>query len=336
MAKVFLHSVSLEEPRSFEWQEDAYKLFTESARRDPFGVHSLADDPDSADIVVFAEVGSQGLYAERVRHHPYVKRFREKCFIFDSGDYALPFLPGLYASLQKKCNDPSRTRTGYWTRIDENPYVDFRPPQDAYPYLANFIGSMATHPVRDELRKLPGDRFLIEDTSSFAHRITFAGHADERHPFWSHYADGLASAPFALCPRGIGTGSVRLFEAMKMGRVPVILSDDWIYPVRVDWQACSITVPEADVGRLPEILDRHRDRAAEMALRARQEWEKYYDPSVRFHWLVEDCLALRRARRMPEAIAGRLVWKHLFNYKTCRLYLSSQKLIYRETGKILP
>lgn len=122
---------------------------------------------------------------------------------------------------------------------------------------------------------------------------------------------------------------------MKMGRVPVILSDEWVYPERVDWRSCSITVPEREVARIPEILSQYESRAAEMGLRARQEWEKYYSPPVRFHWLVEDCLAMLRARRIPEAIAGRLVWRHLLNYKTFRLYLSSKKIIYHETGDIL-
>jgi hypothetical protein len=318
-----------------KWQEGAYDLFIESAHLDRFGTHTLSDDPEDADLIVFAEVGSHGLFAERVRHHPYVKRFRNKSFIFDSGDYALPLLPGLYASLRKKYFDPARTRAGYWSRIDENPYIDSRPLEANCRYIASFIGSVETHPVRAEFLKFPRDLFLIEDTSSFAYNIIYSGEMEDRHWIWARFADGLASAAFALCPRGRGVGSIRLLEAMKMGRVPVILSDEWVYPDRVDWQACSITVPEKDAAHIPEILDQYLDRAVEMGRRAREEWEKYYSPSVRFHWLVEDCLAMLGARHTPEAIAGRLVWRHLFNYKTFRIYLSSKRMIYQETGKIL-
>jgi hypothetical protein len=38
---------------------------------------------------------------------------------------------------------------------------------------------------------------------------------------------------------------------------------------------------------------------------------------------------------VPEAVAGRLVWRHLFNYRTFRLYLNSKKAIYRESGKVV-
>ena len=332
MAKVLLHSVSLDDPKIDRWMQGAYKLFTESADADTFGLHTLTSDPSDADVIAFVELGGHGLFAERVRHHRYVKQFRDKCFIFDPGDFALPFLPGLYASLRTKYNDPARTRAGYYLRIDENPYVKLRPAQKDYHYIASFVGSIANDPVRSELAKLPTDRFLIEDTSSFSLKMLYGGEEEERHRFWSHYADAIAAAPFALCPRGRGPGSVRLFEVMQMGRVPVIISDEWVYPPRIDWRTCSVAVPEKDVEHIPEILGVYLDRATEMGLKARQEWEKFYSPSVRFHWLVEDCLALRRARRMSEAIAGRLVWRYLLSYKTLRLYLASKRMIYRETA----
>lgn len=334
MGKVLLHSVTLNDSDS-EWCQGAYKLFTESARNDLFGVHSLTDDTLNADLIIFVELGAQGLFAERVRHHPYVKKYREKCFLFDPGDYALPFLPGLYASLQKKYYDPARTRTGYYLRIDENPYVDFRAQDKKPKYLGCFVGSLKNHQARAALASLPSEKFLIEDTSSFALKMLIGGEEQQRREFWSHYADAIAAGAFSLCPRGKGTGSVRLFESMRMGRCPVILSDDWIFPSRVDWPACSITVAEKDIGHLAEILEANLAKATSLGLRARQEWERFYAPNVRFHWLAEDCLELLRARRESEAIASKRIWMHLFNKETFRIYLSSKKQIYKSSGRIL-
>jgi hypothetical protein len=336
MAKVLLHSVAAEDPKNDPWMRSALEMLTESARQDRFGAHTLTQDPEEADLIVFAEMGLHGIFAELVRHHPYVKKYRSKCFLFDSGDYAVPLLPGVYASLRKQYFDPARTRTGYYLRTDENPYMDFRPLDADPPYLGCFVGSVESDPVRATLAQLPGDRFLVEDTSAFAFQLLSSKSLDERrHQFWSHYADSMASAAFALCPRGRGPGSVRLFEAMRMGRCPVILADEWAYPERVDWQACSIVVPEKDASRLPEILEKWRPQAAEMGARARQEWEKFYAPDVRFHWLVEDCLAMRRARRMPEPIAAKLAWLHLLDYITFRRFLSSKKQMYHRTGRII-
>lgn len=67
-----------------------------------------------------------------------------------------------------------------------------------------------------------------------------------------------------------------------MGQVPVIPSDEWVYPGRINWQACSISVPEKDVQRIPEILVDFRGHTEELGRRARKEWEKLHAPSVRF------------------------------------------------------
>jgi hypothetical protein len=335
MAKVLLHSVAVDDPNVDPWMRSAHEMLTDSARRDIHGAHTLTHDPNEADFIIFAEMGVHGIFAELVRHHPLVKRFRRKCFLFDTGDYVLPLLPGVYASLRKKYYDPARTRSGFYLRLDENPYVDFRPLERNPPYLGSFVGSIESAAVRSALAQLPRDEFFVEDTSAFAFQL-LSGPVDERrHQFWSHYADSIASGLFALCPRGRGPGSVRLFEAMRMGRCPVILADEWVYPERVNWQACSVSVPEKDVCKIPSILAIKRHQAAEMGLNARREWERFYAPTVRFHWLVEDCLAMMRARRIPEIAAAKLVWLHLFDYTTFRRFLSSKKQIYHATGRII-
>lgn len=341
LAKVLLHSVALNDPAASDWNKAAHKLFTESAKNDPFGAHSLTDDPADADLIIFTELHEHGLFAEAVRHHPYVKQYREKCFLFDPGDYALPFLPGLYASLRKKYHNPARTRAGYYLRVDENPYIEFRSLDSSSKYVGCFVGSLVNHPVRAALANLPAEHFLIEDTSKSTNaslvpfKRIFGTDEQGRQHFWSHYADAMAAGAFSLCPRGLGPGSIRLFESMRMGRCPVILSDEWVYPTRVEWPACSISVAEKDVGKLAEILEANLGRAAEMGLRARQEWERYYAPNVRFHWLVEDCLELLEARRIKEAIAGRLTWLHLLDMKNLRMYLTSKRQIYEKSKRLV-
>ena len=353
MAKVLLHSVTLDDPpvgpppepkdnlHQGKWQQGAYTLLRESAQNDPFKVHTLVDDPAEADIIVFAELAAQGPFTEWVRHHPLVKKYREKCFLFDIDDYSLPFLPGLYASLRKGYANPGRNRTGYYLRIDENPYIEFRPMPEEFRYLACFVGSLENHPVRAELARLASDQvasdqILVQDTSAFAKTMMFGATPEEKHQaFWPKYADLMASGAFSLCPRGRGPGSIRLFEAMRMGRCPVIIADEWVYPERVDWKACSLTVAEKDIAGIPELLAQNLHRAAELGAEARRQWEKFYAPEVRFHWLAEDCLAIRANRRMPEAIAEKLVWRYLVNGQILRRYISTKKKIYREAHQIL-
>ena len=49
-----------------------------------------------------------------------------------------------------------------------------------------------------------------------------------------------------ICPRGWGSSSIRLFEVMEMGRVPVIISDAWVNEAP-KWADFSVRVSEADV-----------------------------------------------------------------------------------------
>ena len=347
MAKVLLYSVTLDpvfpgrepvdpgDPHEGKFMQGAQMLFAQSAASDPFGVHTLTDDPEQADLIVFAELGAEGLFSEWVRHHRWAKRYREKTFIFDVGDCSLPFLPGLYASLRKSYHSEGRTRTGYYLRLDENPYIDFRPPPEDYRYLACFVGSLANHSVRAQFKQIASDRLFIQDTSEFAQRMLYMSPEEKQQGFWPDYANVMASSAFALCPRGRGPGSIRLFEALRMGRCPVIVADEWIYPRRVDWPACSLSVAEADIPHLGEILESNLERAPELGLQARKEWEKYYSPEVRFHWLVEDCLSILQARRLPEAIAGRWAWRHLLNKSNLRMYWLSKKQIYRQSRRIV-
>lgn len=339
MAKVLLHSTALDFPGADKWDKMAYHAFLESARRCRFGAHTLTSDPDTADLIIFSEAGlGSGIFAELVRRHPYTRKYREKCFMWDCGDYALPFLPGIYATLGRKQYSTARTRSGHYIRLDENPYIEFIPLKENPEYLATFIGSMRTHPVRAKLATLPRDYFLIEDTSSLGSRFAFMGGQEEdRHKFWSNYADGMAAGAFSLCPRGLGRSSVRLFESMRMGRCPVVISDEWVPPSRVNWKLSSLTVPEKDAGRLTELLEAKLPEAAEMGIRARKEWETYYAQDVFFHWVVEDCLEMLQARRIPEGLVGRLAWLHLLEggYRYWRIFLSSKRQLYLRHGRVL-
>ncbi len=335
MAKVLLYTTSLEDPSVNELHRGAYERFVESAALDKFGIHTLTHDPEEADLIIFADVAGQGLFAETIRHHKYTKKFREKCFVFDPGDFSLPFLPGLYASLDRKHYNPTRTRTGYYLRRAENPYLDFHESIENPRYLGSFRGSFSSHPLRLQLALLPKDRFLVEDTTALCEAMKNWSAEDQRDEFYSRYVESIRESAFVLCPRGLGRGSIRLFEAMQLGRAPVILSDDWIYPARVDWDACSISIPEKDLLRIPEILEWYQNRAVELGMRARQEWEKYYAPDVCFHWLVEDCYELLTLRRGSESYAQMRIWLNLLNYRYMRRFMTSKKDMYRRFKKLV-
>mmetsp|Transcript_13018 Transcript_13018/g.22498 ORF Transcript_13018/g.22498 Transcript_13018/m.22498 type:complete len:451 (+) Transcript_13018:43-1395(+) len=65
----------------------------------------------------------------------------------------------------------------------------------------------------------------------------------------------LADSVFGLCPEGWGHHSYRLLETMMFGAIPVVLSDECVFPFapEVNWSECVIHFPERLV---PEMIPR--------------------------------------------------------------------------------
>jgi hypothetical protein len=68
------------------------------------------------------------------------------------------------------------------------------------------------------------------------------------------YADHLKRMTYVVCPRGIENFSIRVYEALKFGRVPVIVDSWMVLPQEVDWDLVSIRVPFNKVHDLRQII----------------------------------------------------------------------------------
>jgi hypothetical protein len=188
--------------------------------------------------------------------------------------------------------------------------------------------------VREELFKFGRDDIYVKDTSNYGQRITYHGSPTERARFWAEYADSIADAKFIFCPRGRGTGSIRLFESMKMGRACVIIADDWRPNDGVAWSEFSITVPEKEVHRIPEILEQHEHRAPRMGARARQAWKERFSEQARFPYVVELCLDIQKQARSDRLVRTSRFLRQAADPKHFRRYMSSKMNLYRNTGKL--
>jgi hypothetical protein len=111
------------------------------------------------------------------------------------------------------------------------------------------------------------------------------------------YAQTLAASHFVLCPRGAGTGSIRLFEVMQAGVAPVLISDDYPLPPQVPWNTFLLRIAEKDIRRLPELLQPHLASSAERGRLARQAWLNHFAPELQFDAIVD--LAATALRHGP-------------------------------------
>jgi len=281
------------------------------------------EDPAEADVILFAEV-DVGRFCDQVRRHPYVARFREKCFVMCTDYRALPFVPGIYTGLEKRWHRPGRTQPGFYFDCLLNPLVTFDASTER-DLLYSFVGDLQTAAVRRTLGKLEHPRGLFVDTSAESQAVMWHGSEEQKTVFWDRYAKIARRSKFVLCPRGVAPSSIRLFETMCTGRVPVILADEWVRPEGPAWETFSVQVAERDAASVLRVMEEKEAAAAEMGLRARAEWEKYFSPEIVFHRAVELCLEMQRTRRMPESVGRFAIIAQLLQPYVVREYLRGWK-----------
>ncbi len=309
MARVLLLSATAPNDRNGEHLRPLRGLEA-SAVADKFGVHSLTDDPAAADAIIFAESYGGGWHFERVRAHPYTRQYREKCFIFSSNPYVIPFLPGVYSAIGRRWAS-GRTVPGFYSGQPPNEFTTYTPPEEDLPYLYSFMGSIENATVRQKLAGLSHPRSLFQDTSAdFALLLHWKMSPRERRDYYRRYAELTKASKFILCPRGLSCSSIRLFETMRMGRVPVILSDDWSAPHGPCWDRFSIRVREEKFAEVPDLLEAQEGQAVAMGKLARAQWEDWFSEEAAFHRLVDWCLELQAHRRLPESVTRWLVYLH--------------------------
>ena len=331
MAKVLILSLAPEDERSNSYYRGAFKRLRESAEHDIFQLHSLTDDPASADLILFVEMGGVSPYYEEVRRHAYVKKFREKCFMFCQTDKPIAFFPGIYPSIEKSWYSKTRLRAGFYLSIEENEFITFAPEISDPLYLYSFIGAVNTSHIRQQLNNIQHPRGFFHDTSKEGMPIRYNRNREEILKFWKEFADICQQSKFILCPRGTGASSIRLFESMKMGRVPVIISDEWVPPDGPDWHKFSLRIPEKDISKIPQILEKQEIHAIEMGLLARKQWEQWFSEEVCFHNVVEWCLDIKKGRKVPETLMHYLVYIQLLRPFHLRNYLRTKWYSFKNT-----
>lgn len=284
------------------------------ARLDRLGDHALVDDPDRAEIILFVDLHQHPSdWRQRaIRRHPFVRAFPDRSFVFDERDLPRDSLPGVYVSMPRAGFDPRRHRAFAYPRL-LNDVRDL--PGDDPDLLFSFQGRRVG-PVRPALLELAHPRAVVEDTSGYDF---FDSEGAGLEAARRRYREVMGRSKFVLCPRGAGTSSLRIFESLACGRVPVIVSDDWVAPQGVDWEACSVRVPERDVQSIPARLEELEPAWPGLSTAARQAYRDWFADDVWFHRVVEHCRDLRehgslglRRQWLDRATwrAGARHWKH--------------------------
>lgn len=155
--------------------------------------------------------------------------------------------------------------------------LKIRPPASR-PWLATFVGAHMDHYITDVRPKLMQfrdlHRFYIQLKDEWHFASVVYGEQAEKVAYSSRnnealtddnvrYNRILSDSQFSLCPSGAGPNTLRLWEALSIGSVPVILSDQLVLP-DIDklsagrwqnWNEIVIFHPEAELEYLPKRLE---------------------------------------------------------------------------------
>jgi hypothetical protein len=267
------------------------------------GGHEWADSAEAADAILVFDP-ERDPYARWLRNHPVVHAYPHKCFSYSELDSPFPYLPGIHVSASRKTWFPERVQTYAYISYGpseplRNPFIRFEP-DTPKKYLFSFMGR-ATHRCRRRILTHDFNRedILIE-CPDYHH---WAGNRGERHKAQQQrYGQVARESWFAICPRGDGLGSIRLFEMMEMGICPVIISDDWRLPEGPDWGSFAEFVKEEEVERLVEILDPRREQALHKGRLAREAWLEWFAPERQFDRIGDILQSIKERRRFDERL----------------------------------
>jgi hypothetical protein len=297
--RVFLTSAVCKADKNEDQEARLLWLWEQSDHR-----HDVVSDPASADFILISNIAGEGWFQD-MRNHPVINRYPWKSFAISDSDRPMPLLRGIYTSGGKRLWFSSRYRTGaynLYSQDQRNPKIEGHP-GDAYnhpkKYLFSFAGRDSAS-VRIKLFTLPFNEKapIINTTSKFS---AFGPGLEDQEPWGKNYAEMMEESKYALCPRGVGAASMRLFEAMQMGVAPIILSDDWILPMGPDWEKCALIIPERDADRVYEIAAAHESQYKELGMNAKEAYERYFADHSYFNYLVDQMTDLTESQIIPES-----------------------------------
>ena len=271
--------------------------------------HAFVDDPDEADAILVVEsVGEmfgEDIHRRVLRSHPWIDRYPQKLLHVDRSETPLPWLPGMYSCLPADRFDPRRCRAIGFPEPTNHRVEAFAAFGHQRPtLLCSFRGA-----------RMPGVRTLLLDEARFDSDFEII--ETEFGKQWAYgtsdtyrdsYARSIINSKFVLCPRGWATSTYRMYEVMELGRIPVVLSDQWIAPSGPDWDRCIVRVPEADYKSLPERLHKLEPQWDSMARHARTTWQDWFQPNAHARRILDWAADLMKQDR-PDELAVRQAWR---------------------------
>lgn len=123
-----------------------------------------------------------------------------------------------------------------------HPEADFD--KDERSTLASFVGRIKTHKIRQVMKNILDGKESIDILAM-----------DHKHSI-DLFREKMQESYFALCPRGYGKTSFRMYEAIQFGCIPVYISDEHWLPFQqyINWNEFAVIVKPEEIESIPDRL----------------------------------------------------------------------------------
>ena len=103
--------------------------------------------------------------------------------------------------------------------------------------------------------------------------------------FRKNFINNILESDYTLCVRGIGNNSIRFFETLCCGRIPIFVNTDSVLPFDhvINWKSKCLWIEERDIDAVGSAVDKfHRSISADEYQRLQSElrnlWIEYLSP----------------------------------------------------------
>jgi len=119
--------------------------------------------------------------------------------------------------------------------------------------------------------------------TSFIIRDSFSGvNLKDPKSAREEYIRNMIQSDFVLCPKGDGNYSIRFFEALSLGRIPILIDTDIVLPLEksIDYSKFVIRIPHTELAKIGDRIADTFEAMSEadflnMQLEARSAFKKY-------------------------------------------------------------
>jgi hypothetical protein len=251
---------------------------------------TVVDEPSQADLIIFSECHQlpSDYRLRAITQSEVARAFQDRIAVYDERARPWCSLPGIYVNMPAKRFDRRWQVAGSYWHLEDHQERTEKEVGKPIKYLYSFMGS-PTHRCRESIYSLTHRRSFVKRVDGFLFNDPSSQLFEERR---KQFAEVMFQSSFVLCPRGHGPSSFRVYEALAAGRVPVIISDDWVQPTGPDWAGFSIRWPEAQISTLPVELERRENEAAAMGVRAREAFTEWFASDVALVKQIETLASL--------------------------------------------